>query len=167
MDMCAIGRLTDHHIRSHVGDLCLWKVPVLLSAEVASIQNLHLGKHTFVIQLALSRSQARSLEKIPYPCDFEHEHGRSQDMPCIVAPELDARHFLLLVEVDRLDLVHGRLQVAVCEQLLVRRDVGHLDVVAEHPEEDRLGRVCHVALALEGGLLKEPGQGSRVVKVEV
>ena len=105
--------------------------------------------------------------KIPYPCDFEHEHGRSQYMPGIVAPELDARHLLLLVEVDRLNLVHGRLQVAVCEQLLVRRDVGHLDVVAEHPEEDGLGRVCHVALALEGGLLKEPGQGSSVVKVEV
>ena len=71
------------------------------------------------------------------------------------------------MEVDGLNLVHGRLQVAVREQLLVRGDVGHLDVVTEHPEEDGLGGVGHEALAPEGGLLKEPWQGSSVVQVEV
>ncbi len=42
-----------------------------------------------------------------------HEHGGAQDVAGIVAPELDPVHLLLLVEVDRLDLVHGRLQVSV------------------------------------------------------
>ena len=88
-------------------------------------------------------------------------------MSGIVAPELDASHLLLLVEVDRLNLVHGSLQVAVREQLLVRRDVGHLDVVAEHPEEDGFGGVGHEAFAAEGGFLEEPGQGAGVVQVEV
>ena len=88
-------------------------------------------------------------------------------MSRIVTPELDPSHLLLLVEVDSLNLVHGRLQVTVREQLLVRRDVGHLDVVAEHPEEDGLGGVGHKALAAEGGFLEEPGQGAGVVQVEV
>ena len=35
-------------------------------------------------------------------------------------------HLLLLVEVDSLDLVHGGLEVAVSEQLLVRRDIRNL-----------------------------------------
>ena len=88
-------------------------------------------------------------------------------MSCIVTPELDPSHLLLLMEVDCLNLVHSRLQVTVREQLLVRGDVGDLDVVAEHPEEDGLGGVGHEALAAEGGFLEEPGQGAGVVQVEV
>ena len=88
-------------------------------------------------------------------------------MSRIVTPELDPSHLLLFVEVDSLNLVHGRLQVTVREQLLVRRDVGHLDVVAEHPEEDGLCGVGHEAFAAEGGFLEEPGQGAGVVQVEV
>ena len=132
---------------------------ILLTAEVASVQNLHLvTKHL---------SDFHVFDKFVYPRNLKHEHSCAQDMACIVTPELDPCHLLLFVEVDSLNLVHGRLQVTVREQLLVRRDVGHLDVVAEHPEEDGFGGVGHEAFAAEGGFLEEPGQGAGVVQVEV
>ena len=71
------------------------------------------------------------------------------------------------MEVDGLYLVHGDLQIVVGEEHLVGGDVGHLDVVAEEPEEDLLGGVGHEALAAEGRLLQEPRQCPGVVQVEV
>ena len=58
--------------------------------------------------------------------NLKHEHGCSKDMTSIVTPKFDAFNLLLLMEVDGLDLVHGRLQVALGVQHLIRGDVTHL-----------------------------------------
>lgn len=51
--------------------------------------------------------------------DLDHEHGGSEDVPGVVAPELDACHLLDLVEVDGLDLLHAVLQVRLRVQHVV------------------------------------------------
>ena len=77
--------------------------------------------------------------------------------------------YLLLMEVNGLNLVHCSLQVCLCVQHLVCGNVAHLeerrhehhckmvqfylDVVRQEPEEDGLGCVSHVALSSEGCLL--------------
>ena len=99
-------------------------MPVLLPAEVPSVQYLH-------------------------PGNLQHEHGSPQHVPSIVTPELyasylntqimdktlfkklDKTYFLLLMEVDGLNLVHGSLQITVSVQHLVSGDVADLDIVRE------------------------------------
>ena len=55
--------------------------------------------------------------------DLDHEHGGPQNVPRVVAPELDPRHLLDLMEVDGLDLLHAVLQVRLRVQHVVRGDV--------------------------------------------
>lgn len=51
--------------------------------------------------------------------NLNHEHGGSEDMTSVVTPELDASHFLHLVEVDGLDLLHAVLQVRLRVQHVI------------------------------------------------
>ena len=52
------------------------------------------------------------------PGDLEHEHGGAEDVARVVAPELDAAHLLLLVEIYSLDLIHGCFQITLIEHLV-------------------------------------------------
>lgn len=58
---------------------------------------------------------------------LDHEHGSSQHMPSVVAPELDSSHLLDLVEVDGLNLIHALLQVSLRVQHVICRNVAAIN----------------------------------------
>lgn len=79
--------------------------------------------------------------------NLDHKHGCTQDMASMVAPELNASHFFHFMEVDRLDLVHAFLQVRLCVQHVICRNITaereaededhqHSDVVSSHSAWD-------------------------------
>ena len=64
---------------------------------------------------------------------LDHKHGGPEDVAGVVAPELDPRHLLHLVEVNGLDLIHALLQVRLCVQHVICRDVARKgDVTMKH-----------------------------------
>ena len=75
---------------------------VLFSAEISCVENLDSS-------------------------NLQHEHGGPQNMSCVVAPELDSSHLLLLMEVDGFNLVHRSLKITLCKQHLVCGNIAHLN----------------------------------------
>ena len=61
-------------------------------------------------------------------------------MTCLVAPELDAGHFLLLVVIDRFDAIHRRLEVLLAEDLVLVCAVVRDVAVDEHKQQVNANR---------------------------
>ena len=55
-------------------------MPVLLPAKVTGVENLHPGN----LELKTEMMDLKDRREVT-----DHEHGSSQDMTCVVAPELD------------------------------------------------------------------------------
>jgi hypothetical protein len=105
VDVCAVGGFSDEDIRSHVGDLGGHQMPILLTGEVSGVQNLHAGDFNH---------EHRGTENVTgWRKSFRVEFQWSTRLLTVIRPEANAHHVTFLVEIDRLDFLHARLQIGL------------------------------------------------------
>ena len=104
VNMSAIGRFDNKHIRFNGRQLRGHQVPVFFSGKISGIED----------------TNARN---------FDHEHGSSKNVASVVSPEFYSAHFFFLVKVESFYFVHADLQIMFCKKHLVRSNVGHFDEI--------------------------------------
>lgn len=178
---------------------------VFLTREISRIKNLqkvgYLYKKTQkktdissdLLVMMVVRNVLITLPHL-HTSNLDHKHGGTQDMASMVAPELNASHFFHFMEVDRLDLVHAFLQVRLCVQHVICRNITaereaededfslrhckllfslgcseHLpdfDVVRKQPAVNGFGRVGHECPPFITSFLQKPRQSPTVIQMK-
>mmetsp|Transcript_71750 Transcript_71750/g.115857 ORF Transcript_71750/g.115857 Transcript_71750/m.115857 type:complete len:312 (+) Transcript_71750:853-1788(+) len=126
----AIRGLHNEHMNPHVGNFCLWQVPVFFPAVIASVEDADAS-------------------------DVDHEHRSPQDVPGTEAGELDSPILPLFVVVDEFYLVHALIDIHRAEDLILCRDLANPCVVVPQHPANRSRGVSHEDLALELGSVHE------------